>query len=143
MERWVGFVGGRGRGQAGVNADLPPLDAPFRAERYDTAERLSALIAPPYDVIAPEERARYAARDPHNIVRLILREAPPGADRYGRAAAELAAWRGEGILASDPQEGVYVVAQDYALPGGQRRPRLGLFAAVRAEPVAPMRGAPP
>ncbi len=117
-----------------MNADLPPLVAPFRAERYATAERLSALIAPPYDVIAPEERARYAARDPHNIVRLILPEAPPGADRYGRAAAELAAWRGAGILASDPQEGVYVVAQDYALPGGQRRTRLGLFAAVRAEP---------
>jgi uncharacterized protein (DUF1015 family) len=125
-----------------VNADLPPLVAPFRAERYVAAERLSTLIAPPYDVIAPEERARYAARDPHNIVRLILPEASPGADRYAGAAAQLAAWRGAGILASDPEEGVYLVAQDYALPGGERRTRWGLFAAVRAEPFSTRRVRP-
>ena len=37
----------------------PPLVAPFRGERYAAKDRLSALIAPPYDVISPEERARY------------------------------------------------------------------------------------
>jgi uncharacterized protein (DUF1015 family) len=119
-----------------VNADLPPLVAPFRGERYAARERLSALIAPPYDVISREDRARYAARDPHNIVHLTLPEAPAGEDRYARAAATLAAWRREGVLAADAVDSVYVVAQDYALPSpsGERRTRLGMFAAVRAEP---------
>src|SRR5207245_8499469 len=39
-------------------------------------------------------------------------------------------------------DGVYVVAQDYALPSGERRTRLGMFAAVRAEPFATRRVRP-
>ena len=125
-----------------MNADLPPLVAPLRGERYVARERLSALIAPPYDVIAKEDRARYAARDPHNIVHLILPEAPPGQDRYARAAAALAEWRRDGVLQAEAAESVYVVAQDYALPSGERRTRVGMFAAVRAEPFETRRVRP-
>ena len=50
--------------------------APFRGERYAAAERLSRLIAPPYDVIDPANRARLAALDEHNIVHVMLPEAP-------------------------------------------------------------------
>ena len=123
-------------------AELPPLVAPFRGERYAVKEGLDALIAPPYDVISKEDRARYAARDPHNIVHLILPEAPAGKDRYAHAAAELAAWRSSGVLRADQGESVYVVAQDYALPSGERRTRMGMFAAVRAEPFATRRVRP-
>jgi uncharacterized protein (DUF1015 family) len=62
------------------------LAAPFRGERYAADELLSRCIAPPYDVIAAGERARYAALDPHNIVHVMLPEAAPGDDRYERAA---------------------------------------------------------
>jgi uncharacterized protein (DUF1015 family) len=117
-----------------VNAELPPLVTAFRGERYAATQRLSALIAPPYDVISREDRARYAAQDPHNIVHLILPDAPVGADRYAHAAALLAAWRRVGVLASDAVASVYVVAQDYALPSGERRTRRGFLAAVHAEP---------
>jgi len=126
-----------------VNVKLPPLVAPLRGERYAAGERLSALLAPPYDVIAHEDRARYAARDPHNIVHLILPEAPPGGgDRYASAARLLAAWREGGVLRPDPGESVYVVAQDYALDSGERRTRIGMLAAVRAEPFASRRVRP-
>jgi uncharacterized protein (DUF1015 family) len=127
-----------------VNADppIPPLVAPFRGERYAAKDRLSALIAPPYDVISPEERGRYAARDLHNIVHLILPEAPPAEDRYARAAALVAAWRAEGVLKTDAAESVYVMAQDYTLPGSGARTRIGMFAAVRAEPFATRRVRP-
>jgi uncharacterized protein (DUF1015 family) len=118
-----------------VNAELPPLVAPFRGERYSAA-RLSALIAPPYDVITPEERARYARRDPHNIVHLILPEAAGGGDRYARAAGLLEEWRREGVLERDPDEAVYVLAQGFALPSGERRTRVGMFVAVAAEPFS-------
>src|SRR5256886_14031787 len=102
---------------------------------------MSALVAPPYDVIYKEERARYAAQDPHNIVHLILPEAA-GGDRYAHAAAQLAAWRDAGVLRADPADSVYVVAQDYTLPSGERRPRTGMFAAVRAEPFSTRRVRP-
>jgi uncharacterized protein (DUF1015 family) len=125
-----------------VNADLPPLVTPFRGERYVAKDRLSALIAPPYDVIAPEERARYAARDLHNIVHLILPEAATDADKYARAAGLLAGWRREGVLRADPADSVYVVSQDYALPSGERRTRVGVFTAVRAEPFSTQRVRP-
>jgi len=125
-----------------VNAELPPLVAPFRGERYASRDRLSALVAPPYDVISKEDRARYAALDPHNIVHLILPEAPGGGDRYGHAATQLAAWRESGVLRSDAADSVYVVAQDYVLPSGERRTRTGMFAAVRAEPFATRRVRP-
>ena len=126
-----------------MNAELPSLVAPFRGERYAAGKQLSALLAPPYDVVAPEDRARYAARDPHNIVHLILPEAPPGGgDRYASAATLLAAWREAGVLRPDPGESVYVVAQDYALPSGERRTRIGMLAAVRAEPFTSRRVRP-
>lgn len=127
-----------------MNAELPPLVAPFRGERYSARDRLSALLAPPYDVLSQEDRARYAARDPHNIVHLILPEAPPGSDgdRYAHAAALLAAWRESGVLRPDPGESVYVVAQDYSLPSGEQRTRVGVLAAVRAEPFAARRVRP-
>ena len=116
-----------------VNADLPPLAAPFRGERFAASSRLSALLAPPYDVLSPEQRAQLAARDPHNIVHLTLPEAPPGEDRYLRAASQLAAWRKEGVLRADPADAVYAVAEDFPLPSGERRTRIGVLAAVRAE----------
>jgi len=125
-----------------VNADLPPLVAAFRGERYAAKPRLSALVAPPYDVITREDRARYAGRDPHNIVHLILPEAPAGADRYARAAATLAAWRAEGVFTRDVAASVYVVAQDFPLPSGERRTRLGMFGSVRAEPFTMQRVRP-
>src|SRR5213078_3170758 len=140
----LGFAQGHRRLRAIVNAELPPLVAPFRGERYAGGDRLSALIAPPYDVISREDRARYAALDPHNIVHLILPEAPSGGggDRYAHAAALLAQWRASGVVQPDAGDSVYVVAQDYALPSGERRTRIGMFAAVRAEPFEARRGLP-
>jgi uncharacterized protein (DUF1015 family) len=129
-----------------VNADLPPLVVPFQGERYAAKDRLSALIAPPYDVVSREDRGRLAARDPHNIVHLMLPEAPSGAgaegDRYAYAAKLLASWRAAGVLRRDAGESVYVVAQDYELPTGERRTRIGMLAAVRAEPFATSRVRP-
>ena len=125
-----------------MSADSTVLALPFAGERYAATERLSALIAPPYDVVAPDQRSRYAAQDPHNIVHVMLPEAPPGApgqDRYAAAAALLGSWRAERVLVSDPGESTYVLAQDFALPTGERRTRIGAFVAVSAEPYTTRR----
>ena len=51
---------------------MPRFD-PFPAVRYSaTAGDPSDLVAPPYDVIGPDERAALEARSPVNAVRLEL-----------------------------------------------------------------------
>ena len=50
-----------------------PRFEPFPAVRYsDTAGDPADLIAPPYDVIGPDERAALEARSAVNAVRLEL-----------------------------------------------------------------------
>jgi uncharacterized protein (DUF1015 family) len=124
---------------------MADLVVPFRGERYAAVNRLSSLIAPPYDVIDAAERARYAALDRDNIVHVMLPEAPPGGPddrKYGVAAELLAAWRRDGVLRRDPQPVLYVLAQDFTLPTGQRWTRRGVFAAVAAEGYEPRRVRP-
>ena len=103
---------------------------PFRALRYDQAVAgpLADLVAPPYDVITPEQRADYLARSPHNIVHLTL------PDSEDQAAADLAAWRADGTLPLDDEPSYWWLAQDYVGPDGVERTREGFVAAVRAEP---------
>ncbi len=125
-----------------MSAEPPPLVVPFRGERYGAVARLSALIAPPYDVISQAERARLAALDAHNIVHVMLPERAAGSERYAHAAALLAQWRGTGVLVRDAVPAVYVMAQDFALPSGERRTRVGMFAAVSAEPYEARRVRP-
>jgi len=103
---------------------MKELVVSFRGERYRETERLSRLIAPPYDVIDAARRARLAALDAHNIVHLMLPEAPAGGDRYAWAAEQLATWRRRGVLARDAEPAVYVMAQGT---------RLGVFVALAAE----------
>ncbi len=72
-------------------ADLQPL----RTLRYEPSAvgSLEVVIAPPYDVIDAELRARLAARSPYNVVEIDL---PPS---YEQAAATMADWRERGVLA--------------------------------------------
>src|SRR5207237_3291437 len=118
------------------------LVAPFQGERYAAVDQLSRLIAPPYDVIDAAERAHLAALDEHNIVHVMLPEAPDGRapdTRYAMAAELLAGWRKRGVLQRDPAPALYVLAQDFTLPTGERRTRCGVFAAVKAEGYEPRR----
>src|SRR5438132_5080842 len=126
---------------------LPSSDlvAPFQGERYAAVDQLSRLIAPPYDVIDAGERAQLAALDEHNIVHVMLPEAPDGRPpdtRYAMAAELLAGWRKRGVLQCDPAPALYVLAQDFTLPTGERRTRCGVFAAVKAEGYEPRRVRP-
>ena len=46
---------------------------PFRALRYQHARvELDRVLAPVYDVVAPQDRPLYYDRDPHNALRLEL-----------------------------------------------------------------------
>ena len=112
----------------------------FRALRYrpEAVRDLAAVVAPPYDVISPEQQRALLARDARNVVRLDLPEVGPGEEpdeRYRRAARTLAAWRSDGTLHKDPRPAIYVYEQTYRVPGSdvERRQR-GFFGRLRLEP---------
>ena len=106
------------------------LVQPFRAVRYDEAKAgpLESLVAPPYDVLGPEERAEYLARSPYNVVRLTL------PDSEEEAARDWRAWREEGVLVHEPESSYWALEQDYEGPDGVARTRTGLVASLRVEP---------
>src|SRR3954462_5076100 len=87
---------------------------PFRAERYDeqSAGPLEQLVAPPYDVISPDERLELLARRPYHVVHLTL------PDPEGAAGAAIAAWRRAGILSPDAEPAYWFLSQDYVGPDG-------------------------
>ena len=103
---------------------------PFRAERYDESKAgpLERLVAPPYDVLSPEQREEYLARSPYNVVHLTL---PDDEEQAGR---DIADWRGQGVLARDEEPGYWLLSQDSVGPDGVSRTRTGLVASLRAEP---------
>ncbi len=110
---------------------------PFRALRYDPARAaLARTIAPPYDVISPDEQAELYARDPHNAVRIEYGEQLPGDNeannRYTRAASDVAGWRRDGVLLRDDAPAIYAYDQEFDAAGRRRR-RRAWFAVVRLE----------
>src|SRR6185312_311508 len=99
--------------------------APFRGILYTPkAGAPDKLLAPPYDVISDEERARLAGLDPHNCVRLILPEGA-GDEKYANAARDLNEWLRAGILARDAEPALYRYHQTFTAEGktGARRGR--------------------
>ncbi|MCW8380860.1 DUF1015 domain-containing protein [Streptomyces justiciae] len=87
---------------------------PFRGLRYDPDRvgSLAAVTSPPYDVVVrPDGLHHLQSNDPHNIVRLILPQATTPAARNEQAATTLRRWLAEGVLAADPEPGLYVYEQ--------------------------------
>ncbi|MFI6527898.1 DUF1015 domain-containing protein [Streptomyces uncialis] len=87
---------------------------PFRGVRYvpERVGSLSAVTSPPYDVVVrPDGLHHLESADPHNIVRLILPQAVSPSARTERAADTLGRWLSEGVLAVDPDPGLYVYEQ--------------------------------
>lgn len=117
------------------------LVRPFRARmyRHEPGADLSALTAPPYDVVSPDDRTALLVRDPHNVVALELPDGPldpdaPG-NRYETGAATWQRWFAEGVLVEDDAPAIYVVEQSWEHEGRPVR-RRGFVAAVRLHPFS-------
>src|SRR5437879_5440463 len=112
---------------------------PFRGVLYDPAKvgDVTAVVAPPYDVIGPDEQAALYERHPCNIVRLELgREHPgdgPQDNRYTRAKRFLDAWLRDGVLRRDGRPAIYPYAAEYRLRSGAVRTMRGFLSLVKLE----------
>lgn len=109
---------------------------PFRGVRYRLPEaELGMVIAPPYDVISPDQQAALYDRHRLNIIRVELTREEAGEDRYAAAARALRDWLAEGVLARDPSPAFYAYRQTFSL-GPRRVTRTGFFAAVELQPYS-------
>ncbi len=113
--------------------------APFTPLRYDLtrlgADGLAKVVAPPYDVIDATYRAELAARDPYNIVKLILPDGE-GDAKYENAKDLFFAWRSENVLVRDDEPAFYRYDQTFTPPGGGKpRTRRGFLGLVKLVPL--------
>jgi uncharacterized protein (DUF1015 family) len=110
---------------------------PFPGLRYQPdalRTDLSAVTAPPYDVIDEEGRARLEAADPHNAVRLILpRDVEPG-DRYQQARDTFDQWQADGTLAADEPR-LYAYRMAFTDEAGSARTMTGVVGALELAPL--------
>ena len=114
-------------------AESMPGFEPFRGLRYDPSVPLDAVIAPPYDVVGPEERADLASRHRANAihVELPLDDPSRGLDRYANAARLVGEWIETGILLEDASPAFY----GYRMTAPGSEPTAGVIGALACEPI--------
>ncbi len=97
-------------------------------------ENLASRLAPPYDVISPEQRKALASRHPYNIVQIDLPEAAGEEDRYQHAARLFREWQKAGVFVQESAPALYVLEQHFRLPNGRQLTRTGLIGRLRLVP---------
>jgi uncharacterized protein (DUF1015 family) len=100
-----------------------PRFEPFRALRY-TADDLTPLVAPPYDVLTDAETDELQSRSPYNIT---LVDVPRGPDGYARAADTLSAWRAEKVLTQDDRDSFTIYRMRFRDSSGAAREIAGVL----------------
>lgn len=111
-----------------------PRFEPFAAVRYqpDRVE-LAEVVAPPYDVIGPEERARLEARSPYNVVHVDLARDDQARNRYDVAHCLFDEWASSGVLAADDEPSFYVYAMGWRDVDGRPRQTAGVLGALELD----------
>jgi uncharacterized protein (DUF1015 family) len=110
---------------------------PFRGIHYDTGRvgDLTRVVAPPYDVLSPEEQDALHRRHPRNIVWIDFGKTRdgdgPGSNKYTRAATWFREWQAEGTLVRDPAPALYYYEQEFTIPGKRTFVRKGFLGALK------------
>ncbi|HEX7168805.1 MAG TPA: DUF1015 domain-containing protein [Acidimicrobiales bacterium] len=102
-----------------------PGFSPFRGVRYNAeGGHVDDVIAPPYDVISPDDRAALVARSDYNAVRLEL------PDSYESAASLWRQWLDERVLVADEEPAFYAHRMGFHDEAGRPRQTTGIFGAL-------------
>ena len=106
--------------------------APFRGVFYNQKKirDLGRVLAPPYDVISPEEQEKLYRKSPYNFVRLDFSQEP---DPYAAVAQLFTNWQAEGIFERDEKPAIYFALHKYAWKGGEIKERQGFYALTQLQ----------
>ncbi|MBU3759317.1 MAG: DUF1015 domain-containing protein [Candidatus Omnitrophica bacterium] len=113
---------------------------PFRAWRYDLSRvQAKDVLAPPYDVISPQEQDALYARSPYNCIRLILNkilESDTDSDnRYTRARDFFSHLKSESVITREDKPCFYLYQQRFTDPQtGRQHSRTAFLGALKLEP---------
>ncbi len=119
-----------------------PEMTPFRAIRYG-ADRfggdLSAVLAPPYDVLGQSDKDALLEKSEHNIVAIDLPHIPPKSagplEVYQQAADRLNKWVTRGVLVREESPAIYLYHQRFE-HAGQTYTRRMFIARLRLQPFS-------
>ena len=109
--------------------------APLRGVFYNQKKikDLSKVIAPPYDVISPEEQEKLYRKSPYNFVRLDLSQE---AGSYDAIAQLFREWQAHGVFERDAGAAIYFSRHRFTLKTGEKKIRCGFFALTELENFA-------
>lgn len=108
---------------------LVPRFEPFPALRYDGSD-LTAVIAPPYDVLSEADIDDLERRHDHNIVHVDVPRERDGAARYDDAGARLREWVESGVLARDDEPSFTLYRMSFVDAAGRDRDIVGVIGAL-------------
>jgi len=109
-----------------------PVIKPFKAVHYNPRKisDFRKVVAPPYDVISPEEQSFLHNLSPYNFTHIDLAKDKPSDDKnenkYTRAKTIFDEWLQKGVLIEDGHPSIYFYKQDYKIQG-QKHTRLGFI----------------
>lgn len=106
-----------------------PRFEPFPALRYVDAD-LSAVIAPPYDVLSDADLDVLEARHEHNIVHVDVPRERDGAGRYQAAGDLLRRWVADGVLQRDDHPTFTLYRMAFSDATGTDREIVGVMGAL-------------
>ncbi|MCL4449527.1 MAG: DUF1015 domain-containing protein [Actinobacteria bacterium] len=113
---------------------------PFRGLRYDkTRVDPNKVIAPPYDIVSPDQQQILADRSLYNAIHIELPQADPqhNLDPYQSAAKKLRDWHRDTILRQDGNECLYIYKMTYTISNSEDDSKLntttGVIGAVEIE----------
>ena len=114
---------------------IPFCGTIFNPEKFPN---LSEVIAPPYDVISPEERRFFLSRSRFNSARLIVGDEKEGdyfEDEFYEGTRDLMKkWHEDESLCKREQPGLFFLHQFFTGPDGEQHIRKGFIALM---PLAP------
>lgn len=113
-----------------------PRFTPFRAFRY-ASDPVEAVIAPPYDVLSPEQADAYRASHPHNITHV---DVPTGENRYQRAGELYRQWITDGVLVADDAPSLSIYRMEFSDPAGRSRTISGVLGGLEVVDDGPSTG---
>ena len=110
---------------------------PFRGLLYDVSKvSIEDVLAPPYDIITPEDRESLYRKSPHNIVRIDFGKEEPGdnetENKYSRARRCLDAWIKDGLLKRSDRPSFYAYEVTYTVENMRKQLR-GFLCLVKLE----------